>query len=93
MTYVNVRHTVAEYEKWRPFFDADETRRRAGGASGINQIYWDVDDPNTITLVMEWDNEANAKKFLNDPALAEVMQKAGVVGKLAVVAILSRAKA
>lgn len=91
MIYLNVRHTVVDYEKWRPFFDADETRRRASGATGVNQVYRDADDPNTVTLIMEWDNVVNAQKFVNDPALAEVMQKAGVIGKPAVGAILTRA--
>ena len=92
MVYVNVRHTVTDFEKWRPFFDGDQSRRKAAGATGSYQLYRDVNDPNTLTLFMEWDNEANANKFLKDPALAEVMQKAGVVGMPAVVAVLERPK-
>jgi hypothetical protein len=88
MIYLNVRHTVADYEKWRPFFDADETRRRAAGATGVNQVFRDANDPNVVTLVMQWDNVANAQKFANDPMLGEVMQKAGVIGMPAVAAIL-----
>ena len=88
MVYLNVRHTVADYEKWRQFFDEDDARRRAAGATGTNQIYRDVDDPNTITIVLEWDNAENARKFMDDPALREVMQKAGVVGMPAVRTIL-----
>jgi len=90
MVYLNVRHTVADYEKWRPLFDEDEARRRAAGATGVNQVYRDVDDPNTITIVLEWDNAEKARKFMDDPALREVMQKAGVIGMPAVRAILSR---
>ena len=89
MVYINVRHTAADYATWRTFFDGDEARRRAGGATGVNQVYRDADDPNTINLILEWDNAANARKFLDDPALREVMQKAGVVGAPAVRAILS----
>ena len=91
MVYLNVRHTVADYGKWRPFFDEDEARRRAAGATGVNQVYRDVDDANTVTLVMEWDNAENARKWMDDPALREIMQQAGVVGMPAVRAILSRA--
>jgi len=91
MVYVTVRHTAADYEKWRPMFDGDEARRRAAGATGVNQIFRDVADPNTITLVLEWDNAEKAHKFLDDPALREVMQKAGVVGMPAVIAVQSRA--
>ena len=90
MVYLNVRATVADYEKWRPFFDEDEARRRAAGATGVNQVYRDVDDPNTVTVVLEWDNAENARKFMDDPALREVMQKSGVIGMPAVRAILSR---
>jgi len=89
MVTLLVRHTVVDYEKWRPFFDEDETRRRANGAIGVNQVYRDVDNPNIITLVLEWDNAENALKFSKDAALAEVMQKAGVIGMPALIAILS----
>jgi len=91
MVYLNVRHTVADYEKWRPVFDNDEARRRSAGASGVKQVYRDMDDPNIITIIMEWTTAEDARKFAHDPALGAVMQKAGVVGVPAVVAILSGA--
>ena len=80
MIYVNVRHTVADYAKWRPVFDADLPKRRAGGATGTQQVYRDQANPNEITLVMEWDSAENAQKFLHSPALAETMKNAGVIG-------------
>jgi len=89
MVYLNIRHTVVDYEKWRSFFNADESRRHAAGASGVNQVYRDFDDPNTVTVVLEWDNAKNARKFMEDPAMREVMQQAGVVGMPAVRALLS----
>ena len=78
MVYVSVRHTVADYAKWRPVFDANESSRRAGGATGIQQVYRDLENPNDITIVMEWDKRENAEKFLHSPALAETMKTAGV---------------
>ena len=88
MVYINVRHTVADYEKWRSFFNEDDARRRTAGATGTNQIYRDADDANIVTTIIEWDSAENALKFMSDPALREVMQKAGVVGAPAVRAIL-----
>jgi hypothetical protein len=90
MVYLTVRHTAADYETWRSFFDKDEARRRAAGATGANQIFHDVDDPNTVTVILEWDNLEKARKFMDDPALREAMQKAGVIGMPAVRAIQSR---
>ncbi len=91
MVHVLVRHTVADYSAWRPIFDGDAARRKAAGATGVNHVHRDVDEPNTLTLVLEWDNAENARKFLDDPALREVMAKAGVVGAPAVRAILANA--
>ncbi len=90
MVYINVRHTAADYEKWRLVFDEGEAYRRAAGATGVNQVYRDVDDPNTVTVVLEWDNVENARKLMDDPVLREDMQKSGVIGMPAVRAILSR---
>ena len=57
MVYLNVRHTVADYEKWRPIFDADEARRRTAGAKGVNQVYRDVSDVPTRSLLL-WNGTA-----------------------------------
>ncbi len=80
MIYLNVRHTAADYAKWRVGFDAHEPARRAAGATGVQQVYRDVENPNAITIVMEWDSAEKARKFAQDPALRQVMEKAGVIG-------------
>jgi len=78
MIYLNVRHTVADYAKWRAGFDAHEAARRAAGATGVQQVYRDLENPGAITIVMEWNNAEKARQFAQDPALAEVMKNAGV---------------
>jgi quinol monooxygenase YgiN len=78
MIYLNVRFTVADYAKWREVFDAHEAARRAGGATGVQQVYRDLENPGAITISMEWDSAEKARQFVQDPALAEVMKNAGV---------------
>jgi quinol monooxygenase YgiN len=73
-----IRHTVADYAKWRVGFDANETMRRAAGSTGVYQVYRNVENPNQITAVLEWDNVENARRFSTDPALKEAMHAAGV---------------
>jgi hypothetical protein len=80
MIYVSVRHTVADYAKWRPIFDGDLVNRRAAGATGVQQVYRDQANPNDITLMMEWDSAESVQKFLHSPTLAETMKSAGVIG-------------
>jgi quinol monooxygenase YgiN len=91
MVYVNLRLNVADYARWRAGFDANDANRMAAGSTGVNQVYQDVDNPNNVTLVLEWDNADNAKKFLNDPMLKKAMDATGVSGPPAVVAVQSRA--
>ena len=78
MIYLNIHHTVADYAKWRAGFDAHEAARRAAGATGVQQVYRDMENPNAITIIMEWDSTEKARQFAQAPALKEVMEKAGV---------------
>jgi quinol monooxygenase YgiN len=80
MVYVNVRHTVADYAKWRQGFDGNESFRRTAGATGSKKVYRDQENPNTVTVIMEWNNADQARKFTQDPRLKEVMEQAGVIG-------------
>lgn len=78
MINVSIRNTITDYTQWRAGFDAHATARRTAGATGVSQIFRDVDNPNQITVLLEWDNAENARKFTNDPGLKEAMQAAGV---------------
>lgn len=90
MCYLILRSTVADYDQWHPFFEGNESIRRSNGATGITQIYRDVDQPNNITVIMEWDKPENAIRFSKDPLLAALMAKSGVIGKPTLVSIASR---
>ena len=80
MVYICMRYAVADYAAWRGVFDANVSTRLAAGCTGTTNVYRDVDEPNTVTLVMEWDSAENARKFMDDPALRERMKAAGAVG-------------
>ncbi len=84
MIYLNVRHTVSDYAKWRTAFDDGATIRKTAGATGVNQIYRDSQNPGTVTAIMEWDNVEKARQHLADPTMKDVLQKAGVTGALEV---------
>jgi quinol monooxygenase YgiN len=80
MIYLNIRFAAADYTQWRAAFDARESVRRAAGATGVQQVFRDLENPNTVTLVMEWQSADQARKFAQDPALREAMEKSGVIG-------------
>lgn len=90
MVYINLRLNLEDYEKWRAGFDANDANRRASGSTGVYQIYRDVDNPNAVSLILEWDDAGKAQAFLNDPMLKQVMQAAGVIGAPVLRAVQSR---
>ena len=80
MIYLSSRQTVSDYAKWRTAFDSSASFRKDAGATGVNQIYRDVENPSTITAVMEWNTIEKARLHLADPKLKDVLQNAGVNG-------------
>ena len=90
MVYINLRLNVADFDKWLTAFNGFESYRRENGSTGMNQIFHDVDDPNNVTLIMEWDEAANAKAFLNNPQMKANMDTAGVTGRPTVLAVQTK---
>lgn len=75
-----VQHRVADFDSWKPAFDAHETARIAAGAKR-HWVFTDAGDPNDVVVVIEFDSRAQAEVFLADPSLPEAMANAGVVGE------------
>ena len=77
MAYIIVRHTVADYARWKALFDADVANRQAGGSKG-GQLFRSADDPNEVVMLFEWDLE-QARQFSQSKDLRAKMQEAGVL--------------
>lgn len=73
-----IRHIVADYDKWRPFFDADSVNRNAAGMHLIG-VARGIENQNEIDIPFMIDDVAKTKAFSTDPKLKEVMSKAGVI--------------
>jgi hypothetical protein len=91
VVYINLRLNVADFDKWLAAFHGFESYRKELGSTGVNQIFHDVDDPNNVTLIMEWNEAANAKAFLNNPQTKANMDKAGVTRAPMVLAVQEKA--
>jgi hypothetical protein len=50
-----------------------------------------VENPNNVTLVLEWDEAEKAQAYLNDPRTKASMDEAGVTGRPMVVAVQRKA--
>jgi hypothetical protein len=78
MAKIFLDHPIADYDTWRPIFDADAPRREAAGMTNVS-VLRDVDDQSSIWLVGDGDPD-KFDEMMQDPELAAAMQKAGVTG-------------
>lgn len=76
--YVMVKHTVQDYNKWKPFFDEDGKSRKMFGCKGV-QLFQDAEKPNDITIILEFGSADDAQKMFESSELRETMHKAGVI--------------
>ena len=80
MANILVKHTVEDYDAWKPHYDDDASAREAHGERGY-RLFHVSGEPNEIVMVFEWDSAENAREFLESSDLREVMEEAGVVGE------------
>lgn len=71
---------VADYAKWRPVFDADDTNRQAAGLTNP-RVYQSMDNPNELIIVFDMADVKKAKDFASSKSLKAAMKKSGVKGK------------
>ncbi|MFC5175527.1 hypothetical protein [Nocardioides taihuensis] len=76
MTTLAVRHTVQDFATWKAGFDGHDGARRDHGSTGYRVLH----EGNNVLALIDFPDTASAQAFRSDPALREVMQKAGVVG-------------
>ncbi|MEN0139134.1 MAG: hypothetical protein AAGC80_28555 [Rhodococcus sp. (in: high G+C Gram-positive bacteria)] len=69
------RHRVRDFDVWRSVFGGHQDNRRAHGATG-HRIYRTGND---VTVLTDFPDRTSAEKFLADPALREVVSRAGFV--------------
>jgi hypothetical protein len=80
MRYILLRHTVKDYDRWRPLYDADRAARKSVGLEELF-VFRDSGDANQITILFRAKDVESARLFAEAPGLVEKLQLAGVMGK------------
>ncbi len=80
MSYILVRHQVSDYAKWRTVFDEHESTRKAAG-SKAGHVLRSANNPNELSILLEWDSHERARQFAESDDLRNIMESAGVVGR------------
>lgn len=78
MVAVIIRHTVRDFDEWKPIFEEHGEVRRRHGALG-HQVYRTEGSPQDLIVVGVFKDLAGARAFAADPSLPEVMERSGVI--------------
>ncbi|RLJ59487.1 hypothetical protein BCF46_1636 [Litoreibacter meonggei] len=73
-----VQHQVADFAAWKSVFDGALSTRQSVGETAF-EILQNPADPNSVTVIFEWDTLDRARAFAADPALKNGMRAAGVI--------------
>jgi len=77
MPFMLVHNKVRDFGKWMPFFDRNESVRKAGGSKSA-QVFQSIEDPTDVFILFEWDSAESARKFSSSDELKK--DQAGVIG-------------
>ncbi|MBC7426483.1 MAG: hypothetical protein H7321_08095 [Bacteroidia bacterium] len=73
------KHEVKDAKTWKVGFDADETNRAKAGVT-VNGVYSSVENPNMITISMEFPSKEALDGMMGNPDMQKTMAEAGVIG-------------
>ncbi len=79
MATLFVRHSVADYTRWRKGFDEFQAAGREHGIKSA-AVYQTANNPNEVTVIHDFETVAAARAFTELQGLKAAMLKAGVQG-------------
>lgn len=77
VTHLHVGFKVKNYERWKEGYDASIEQRKAAGEISF-QVFRNVDDPNTVTVLSVQESAEQVQAFLDSPDLKARMEAAGI---------------
>jgi len=77
VTHLHVAFKVEDYDRWKKGYDASIEQRKASGEISF-QVYRNVDDPNTVTVLSVQQSAEQVQAFMDSPDLRARMTAAGI---------------
>jgi hypothetical protein len=78
MSTIIVRHTVKDFDVWKPYYDEHAATRMRHGIRD-DGVYHGASDSRNVVLIFQVDDYERAREFFDSDDLRETMQKAGVI--------------
>ena len=80
MSFVLIRHKVANYARWKKAVRSFRAYRKASGEKCF-KVFRDSSSPNDVTVLCRWSTPAKLRKFVKSAELRKAMKEAGVISK------------
>ena len=77
VTHLHVGFKVKNHDQWKEGYDASIEQRKAAGEISF-QVFRNVDDPNTVTVLSVQESAEQVQAFMDSPYLKERMEAAGI---------------
>ena len=77
VTHLHVGFKVEDYNRWKDGYDASIEQRKASGEISF-QVFRNVDDPNTVTVLSVQESAEKVQAFMDSPDLQARIKAAGV---------------
>ncbi|MBN1507914.1 MAG: hypothetical protein JW955_13770 [Sedimentisphaerales bacterium] len=77
VTHLHAGFKVRDYELWKTGYDASRPLRKASGETSF-QVFRNVDDPNTVTVLSVQKSAENVQAFMSSPDLQNRMKESGI---------------
>lgn len=77
MAHVISRARVTDFDRFLETFTTRGKAHRSEHGSRGARVFRSTADPSEVMVIFDWD-EADAKRFLDDPGTREIMQEAGL---------------
>lgn len=81
MTTIFIKHTVEDYDSWKPVFDAHANTREEYGSHEDYRLFHEAGTPNEVVMIGEWESVETFQRYMEESDLEEKMGEAGVVGE------------
>lgn len=78
VTHLHVGFKVKNYARWKEGYDASVEQRKASGEISF-QVFRNVDEPNTVTVLSVQKSAEQVQAFLDSPDLKARMEAAGII--------------
>jgi len=75
---VNISHDVKDFEAWHSAFK-DHAGIRANGGSKTSEVWHSADQPNTVSVTLNWESKESFATFMESDDVRSKMEAAGVV--------------